>query len=458
MNTAINGQIAARIDRLPLTAVQWKLAFITQLFWGVIISLDGIEQVLYPFVWEPKHAFGGLQYSILVGFQVGGGVLLGEYLLGFLADKYGRKKIMIASCLIVSLLFWPIAFVNNWFYLFLLLTTGSVGIGGMLATNVVYMTEMVPPAVRGRVMQGTQVLAGFVVVLLAVVPALFLLPQHYKAYVLLLCSIPIVVVLPLLVFGLPESPRWLESKGRMREADMILSRIENELVAKYGELAKPEIDRYHVVIRETKSRELFAGSYRRQTIVLLICWFLGYAGVDYGVTSYGTVYLVEKGMTAHLLFLAGVISGAIGAILAPLIGSILGERVERKNLIFVSGFICLLGAVGYFVFPNNFLAITISGSFLVGSRMVWAFNMYNYTATVYPTRLRSVGTGWTDGVGHVGAVFGPIISGALYEATASANHIGWFLWFVVPGSIIPSILIYRFGLNQRNVVLEEVAS
>ncbi|MDQ0191501.1 MFS transporter [Alicyclobacillus cycloheptanicus] len=453
-----DGQIAARIDRLPLTNIQWRLSFITQLLWGVVISLDGMEQVLYPFVWAPKHYFSPLQYSLLVGFQVGGGVLIGEYLLGFVADRYGRKKVMIASCLIVSLLFWPTAFLTNWWLLMLFFTAGSLGIGGVLATNVVYMAEMAPPQVRGRVMQGTQVLAGFLVVLLAVVPALFLIPTHYKAYVFLLCAIPVVVVLPFLIFGLPESPRWLEARGRRVEAERILSDIEAKIVRKHGALPPIDLNRHQVLVTEkVPTREIFTGRYRGQTILLLICWVLGYAGVDYGVSSYSTVYLVANGMSAHEVFLAAAISGFAGAILAPLIGSILGERVERKTLVLFSGIICALGALGYFFFPKSFMMIAIAGALLIAARMAWVFNMYNYTAAAYPTRLRSVGTGWTDGVGHIGAVFGPVVAGVFYASTASTNHIGWFVWCVIPGSLLPSFLVYKWGMRQREAVLEEVA-
>lgn len=58
--------------------------------------------------------------------------------------------------------------------------------------------------------------------------------------------------------------------------------------------------------------------------------------------------------------------------------------------------------------------------------IVWLFSMYNYTAASYPTRLRATDTGLTDGVGHLGAVFGPILAGWLFTSTAYIGHAGWF--------------------------------
>ena len=96
-------------------------------------------------------------------------------------------------------------------------------------------------------------------------------------------------------------------------------------------------------------------------------------------------------------------------------------------------------AIIYYKFPHSFawmVTATAIGSIAVG---VFVTNLYNYTASAYPTRVRAVGTGWTDGVGHGGAVAGPLIAGALFAVTA--NHIGWFLWFTIAGSLLPAGLL-----------------
>ena len=88
---------------------------------------------------------------------------------------------------------------------------------------------------------------------------------------------------------------------------------------------------------------------------------------------------------------------------------------------------------------------------------VFTTNLYNYTVTAYPTRVRAVGTGWTDGVGHAGAVAGPLIAGALFAVTAADNHIAWFLWFTIAGSLLPGFLLLFLGMKQKRAVLEEIS-
>src|SRR5690348_9758503 len=140
-STVAAGRIAARIDRLPLTWAQWRLALITQVFWGVIIAADGIPAKLYPFVWEPLGSFGVGALSVLLAIQFGVGILVGEYLIGIVADRWGRRTALLISSLTIALLLWPTALTNDFGLLLLFFGLSSIGMGGVLAVNVVYMGE-----------------------------------------------------------------------------------------------------------------------------------------------------------------------------------------------------------------------------------------------------------------------------------------------------------------------------
>src|ERR1700742_2673989 len=111
------GRIAARIDRLPLTWTQWRLALITQIFWGVIIAADGIPAKLYPFIWGPKHSFGATALSVMLAVQFGVGILVGEYLLGMAADRWGRRTALLLSSFAVALPLWPTALTDDYGWL-----------------------------------------------------------------------------------------------------------------------------------------------------------------------------------------------------------------------------------------------------------------------------------------------------------------------------------------------------
>jgi hypothetical protein len=87
---------------------------------------------------------------------------------------------------------------------------------------------------------------------------------------------------------------------------------------------------------------------------------------------------------------------------------------------------------------------------------LWLFNMYNYTAVAFPTRMRSMAFSWTDGLGHLGAWGGITLTGALF--LMGPNHLGWILFMVLPGALVPSLLIRAWGIRQRRAILEQVST
>jgi hypothetical protein len=87
---------------------------------------------------------------------------------------------------------------------------------------------------------------------------------------------------------------------------------------------------------------------------------------------------------------------------------------------------------------------------------LWLFNLYNYTAVAYPTRIRARAFAWTDGLGHLGAWAGVTLLGPLY--VLGPNHLGWILWILIPGALLPAVLIRTLGIKQAGVVLEEVSA
>jgi putative MFS transporter len=79
--------------------------------------------------------------------------------------------------------------------------------------------------------------------------------------------------------------------------------------------------------------------------------------------------------------------------------------------------------------------------------------MYTYIPGNYPTRMRSLGTGWTDGVGHLGAWGGVLLCGQLFVA---ATPLKWILFIAIPGALLPAVMVGIFGVRQRNRPLEEL--
>jgi putative MFS transporter len=451
----VPGEIAARIDRLPLTWVQWELALLTQVAWGVILSTDGIARTLYPFIWEPGHLITSFQYSVIYAFQVGIGILIGDYVMGWLADKIGRRPTMLLSAALGGIFIWTFGYVTSYPLLVLLSVFVGLGIGGILATNVVYMTEMSAPAVRGKLTLGAQVLAIviFEVVLVGIVPH-YMIPAHYRAYLFLLAGLQILVLLPLLAWRLPESPRWLEAKGRIEEARRLVERMEVRSRKRHPELPEPDLSP-HQVVTAGEHQGIFAvfqGQYKWRTLLLLVIWVCGYGGIVYGVGAYGYVFLTARGYGPGFVFALTAWSGVVAAAILGL-NALIGERIERKTAI-VAGTVLFMGS--WYALYNVHATPAVVVLYLAANTgtTLWLWNMYTYTPNVFPTRMRSTGTGWTDGVGHIGAWGGVIIAGMIFTA---ASPLGWILLITLPGALLPGGLLAALGVRQRRTVLEKLS-
>jgi MFS family permease len=266
---AVAGDIAARIDRLPLTRIQYGYAAITQWFWGIIIAADGMVAGLYPYIWAPKGLITSFQFDLILGANIGVGILVGEYIGGFVSDRIGRKWTLILAALIEGLFIWPIALTNSFGWLLLWNALFAVGMGMLLAVHAVYLHELAPPQHRQKLAMRTQALAPTAAGLLAGLTSYYWIPVHYQWWIYTLSAAPIVLCIPLGLL-MPESPRWLEGKGRVEAADRIVTKWERATERRKGPLPAPELSR-HTVIQTQKvpAMELFNSRYRYTTLLLL---------------------------------------------------------------------------------------------------------------------------------------------------------------------------------------------
>jgi MFS family permease len=453
----VAGHIAARIDRLPLTRAQWELAILVEVTWGFIIfDTDGIGARLYPFVWRPGHIISVAQYAVIQALQVGLGVLLGAYVMSWVADRYGRRPAILLSTLLGGICIWPFAYVTAFWPMVALSVLSTLGVGGIVATHAVYLSEMTSPEVRNSVLLASQGATALVAVGVNLL-AFAWIPSHWQLFLWVSAIIEVAILLPLLIWRLPESPRWLEARGRHINAERALAQYERRCqYLSARPLPSPDTAERRIVMAGRRGwRELFTSpQYRGRVLLLIVCWMLGYSGLIYGVGAFAAVYMVDHGASAHFVFLT--IAGAYAVLfLGFQVNARFGEGVERRSVLFLMGIVFALSWILAWLVPS----LPVIAACYVVSRVgtgLWLFNLYNYTAVAFPTRIRAVAFAWTDGLGHLGAWAGVTLLGPLY--VLGPNHLGWVLWIVLPGALVPALLIRGMGIKQARAVLEQVST
>ena len=388
--------------------------------------------------------------------QVGISILLGGYALGWLADKIGRRKALILSSLLAGVFIWPFGYVTNYPALIVLSIFDTLGFAGYLAMNVVYMSEIMGPTWRRKVMLPCQTVCIFLlfVVLAGIIPH-YWFPGSLPGLLWLLAGLNILVAVAL-YFRMPESPRWLEARERRDQARQAVARMEAR-VSKGGRIALPEPDlRPYEVVAEEKTSWLapFGRQYVVVTVFLLVVMVLGYGGIVYGGASQITLWLVIKGgYSAGFIFAMTAWAGVVGTVIY-LLNAFIGDRLERRWTQLIGAILFAGGYLLMFKEVHNSVAVYIGYTLTVVGVTLWLWSMYVYIPQCYPTRMRALGTGWTDGIGHLGAWGGVLIAGALFSVTAPTS---FFIFVTIPCALLPGVLIAIFGKNQRNRALEELS-
>jgi len=143
----------------------------------------------------------------------------------------------------------------------------------------------------------------------------------------------------------------------------------------------------------------------------------------------------------------------VAAAAAYLLNALFSERLERKYTQ-LAGAILFAGSwYGIYAVHNTPAVVTLFVISNIGA-VLWIWSMYVYLPANFPTRMRSLGTGWTDGAGHLGAWGGVLLAGRVFAAAAP---LGWILLVTIPGALVPALLVAAFGISQRRRALEELA-
>jgi MFS transporter, putative metabolite:H+ symporter len=444
--------IAERIERLPLG--RFHRRFIALVSLGNFFDLYDIFIVAYIGAALQQSGFLTLRqftFFVAAGFL---GMFVGTVVFGMGSDRMGRRRAFILLLLIYSVFTFADAFAPTAAWLIALRFFAGVGIGAEIVVIDTYVTEVVPGRVRGRYVAITQV-AGFCAVPVAAVLSRLLVPTHFWMsgwrWVMVIGASG-----ALLTWWfrrrLPESPRWLESQGRVAEADAIMSALEGESYSKEGKRIYTEGTENAEGTEKKESGsfwELWRAPYLSRTVMLVIFQALQTIGF-YGFANWAPTFLLKRGVSLlHSLEYTMLI--AIVSPIGPLLAAWTSDRMERKWTIVV---LALLVAGLGLGFGNSIApaAVVGFGALLTLANYWFSAAFHAYQAEMFPTRLRATGVGFTYSWSRLSAAFTSILIGAVL-----VHGVPTVFAMLAVAMILVATVVAVMGPRTNGLVLEEIS-
>jgi putative MFS transporter len=328
----------------------------------------------------------------------------------------------------------------------------GIGTGGEVPVASAYINEFIGAKKRGRFFLLYELIFP-VGLLFAGLAGYFLVPLYGWRALFIVGLVPAVLMIPMRIF-MPESPRWLASKGRIEKADKVVSTLEREAVKEGKPLPEPVIRPVDPkATARSDWRELFQGIYLKRTLMIWALWITVYMVNNGLVTWLPTLYRQVFKLPLDTSLLYGWITSAVGVV-ASLLCALYIDKVGRKRWYAAAFFLAtvplvVLTALGATTATQVVILAPIAYAIL----QTVAFSLYLYSAELYPTRLRAVGTGFGSAWLRAGSSIGPVLVGFIV-AGVGIRYV--FLAFAAM-ALIGGLVTTRFGIETKGKVLEELS-
>ena len=396
----------AKFRPFHFNVLVWCLLII--LFDGYDLAINGVVLPLLMAEWGLTAMQAGMLASTALA-----GMMFGAMIFGSLADKIGRKKVIMICIVLFSGLTFAGGFASNPTEFAILRFLAGLGIGGVMPNLVALTSEYAPIRMRSTLVTG--MFSGYAVggVMAALLGSWFT-PDFGWQIMFFIAGIPL-FLLPVIWKFLPESLTFIVQQDRQAEARKIVSRLEPTITVK--ETTTFELDK--VDVPESASvMSLFRRGRAMNTVLFWIAFFTCLLTM-YALSSWLPKLMMAAGysMDNSLMFMMVM---NIGAVIGIIGGGILADRFHLKPVLMCLG---IIGAVvmSLMGFQSNefllYILVFLAGAASIGSQML----LYSYVAQFYPLAVRSTGIGWSSAIGRMGAIIGPILIGGLLGMNLPAH-------------------------------------
>ncbi len=395
--------VARFIDEHPLGAFQ-KRIYATCILLTLLDGFDLLTMALAaPLLTEQWHVSARSLGSVFAAGPFG--MATGAIFLGGLADKIGRKRLIVASTLLMGVFSLMTVFAQSTGGLATLRFLTGLGLGGILPNLIALSTEYAPSRMRGFLTTLSFCGLSFGSMIGGLLGAWLLPLFGWRAIFIVGGSAPLLVA-AWLPWGLPESIRFLAAHGG-REDDIaaILKKIAPAVQIPPGTtFTVPDASRKKVSLAR-----LFGPGRTLATLLLTFIVVLNSFALYFMLNWLPTLMKVGGLSTRGALLCSVLLNGAggVGAI-------VIGKFMDRFGSVRVMALTCLIASVGVagVGFSTRSAASLVPILILSGATILCTMlGMYVVIAGIYPTTIRSTGAGFTLGIGRAGSILGPMAGG-----------------------------------------------
>lgn len=439
-------ELVARLDRLPFS--KWHRNLFTLCFIGVMF--DAFDFALFGMALPPVAREFGLnqaQAGLLATIGLIG-AFFGALFWGTISDYIGRRTSFAATIGIFSLFSGLVAASWNVMSLSVFRFLSNFGLGGEVPVALTLTSEYSPSRIRGR-MTGSMMAAFPLGLALAALVAYFIIPTYGWRAVFIIGVVP-AVLLFFVRLVMPESVRYLLSRGRVEEAERTVAKIEKQAAEEKPLPPVVPVAGAGVEERGITVFELLTPERRRRTLLLWIVSFC-FLWSSNGIIFMLPQILVQRGIPLSQIFILLFVQ-AITAFVGYTACGFLIDRFGRRPVLFLYYFVGAFFHLWFAQASGLWLYVAIAAVGWVNPGVYGSNGVY--VSELYPTHLRATAVGWFFGVGRIGSFLAPAVVGYMLHWGYGAYVLHTFaLTF-----FIASIALWAVGIETKGKVLEQITA
>ena len=440
MSTIVNA--GGRLDRLPIGRFHYRVMWLI----GIGMFLDGFDIYVAATVLGATLAsgFSTLGENAIFVSATFVGMMLGAFGTGFLGDRYGRRFTYQINLLLFGAASIAAAFAPNMEVLIFLRFLIGVGLGAENVVGYSTMTEFVPSRSRGRWLG---LMAVFVVTGLPVA-SLFgylIIPVFGWRTMFIIGGVAALAVWYMRK-KLPESPRWLESVGRMEEAEELVSQIEAEVAA--GRQLPPPTP------AATLPRIELSALFRPPMLSRMIVGCVTLVVVNtllYGFVTWLPTFFVSQGLSTAKSFGFALLMG-LGAPVGSAIGALTSDAWGRKPTIIGASLLAIVFGMIYPQLSDPVWLPMVGFALTVPIYILVAVLFGIYIPELFPTEVRLRASGICQTFGRGATIVTPFIVVSLFQS----HGISGVLVLMIGLLAVQIIVVATLGIEPRSRRLEEL--